>query len=99
VAEEEEGEIDEMDPEIHCFRDIPPFPHLTQSSYEESLMDSQLNELRKGDKASGNQGRYDLRSKKKTVAPDIPEQGVEKPAREMADSHRGKKHQPLSHIV
>jgi hypothetical protein len=93
VAEGEEGETDELDPEIHCFGDTPPFPHLTQSTYEESLMDSQLNELSKGDKASGNQGRYDLRSKKKTVAPDVPEQStrIEKPANEVADSHRGKK--------
>jgi hypothetical protein len=96
VAEGEEGETDELDPEIHCFGDTPPFPHLTQSAYEESLMDSQLNELSKGDKASGSQGRYDLRSKKKTVAPDVPEQSTrtEKPANEVADSHRGKKPNP-----
>ena len=61
MAEEEEGEIDELDPEIHCFGDTPPFPHLTQSAYEECLMDSQLNELSKGDKTSGTQGIYDLR--------------------------------------
>jgi hypothetical protein len=101
MAEEEEGESDDLDPEIHCFRDTPPFPHLTQPTYEDSLMDSQLNELSKGDKASGSQGRYDLRSKKKTVAPDAPEQftRIEKPANEVADSHRGKKPQPLSPIV
>jgi hypothetical protein len=62
VAEGEEGETDELDPEIHFFRDTPPFPHLTQSTYEESLMDSQLNELSKESKTSGCQGRYDLRS-------------------------------------
>ena len=73
MAEGEEGEADELDPEIHCFGDTPPFPHLTQSSYKESLMDSHLNELSKGDKASGIQGRYDLRSKKRTVVPDVPE--------------------------
>jgi hypothetical protein len=101
VAEGEEGETDELDPEIHCFGDTPPFPHLTQSAYEESLMDSQMNELSKGDKASGSPGRYDLRSKKKTKAPDVPEQSTrtEKPANEVADSHRGKKTQPLSPIV
>jgi ribonuclease HI len=101
MAEEEEGETGELDPEIHCFADTPPFPHLTQSAYEESLMDSQLNELSKGDKASGNQGRYDLRSKKKTIAPDVPEQSTrtEKPTNEITDSHRGKKHQPLSPII
>jgi hypothetical protein len=73
MAEEEEGGTNELDPEIHSFGDTPPFPHLTQSAYEESLMDGQLNELSKGDKASGSQGRYDLRSKKRTVAPDVPE--------------------------
>jgi hypothetical protein len=43
VAEGEEGEIDELEPEIHSFGDTPPFHHLTQLAYEESLMDSQLN--------------------------------------------------------
>jgi hypothetical protein len=64
-------------------------------------MDSQLNELSKGDKTSGGQGRYDLRSKKKTIAPDVPEQltRTEKPANEAADNHRGKKTQPLSPII
>jgi hypothetical protein len=74
VISEEEGETDELDPEIHCFEEIPPFPHITQSTYEESLMDSQLNELSKGDKASNSQNRHNLRSKKKLRAPDVPEQ-------------------------
>jgi len=73
MTKEEERETDELDPEIHYLGDTPPFPHLTQASYEESLMDSQLNELSKGDKASGGRGRYNLRSDKKTAAPDIPE--------------------------
>jgi ribonuclease HI len=101
VAEDEKGETDELDPEIHCFGDTPPFPHLTQSAYEESLMDGQLNELSKGDKAGGGQGRYNLRSNKRTTTPDIPEQSTrtEKPANKVADGHRGKKAQPLSPIV
>jgi hypothetical protein len=101
VAEGEEGETDQLDPEIHCLGDTPPFPHLTQSEYEESLMDSQLNELSKGDKATGGRGRYNLRSDKKTTTPDIPEQSTraEQPANEVADSHRGKKAQPLPPIV
>jgi hypothetical protein len=74
VANEEEGEIDGLDPEVHCFKETPPFPHLTQSAYEESLMDSQLNELSKGDKASSSQSRCSLRSKKMIGAPDVPEQ-------------------------
>jgi ribonuclease HI len=101
VAKVEGGETYELDPEIHCFRDTPPFPHLTQSAYEESLMDSQLNELSKGDKASGSPGRYDLRSKKKAKVPDVPEQSTrtEKLADEAADSHRGKRNQPLSLVT
>jgi len=71
VADEEERETYELDTEIHYLEDTPPFPHLTQIAYEESLMDSQLNELSKGDKVSGDRGRYSLRSDKKTVAPDI----------------------------
>jgi hypothetical protein len=101
VVEEEERETGELDPEIHYFGDTPHFPHLTQSVYKESLMDSQLNELSKGDKASGSPGRYDLRSKKKTKAPDVPEQSTrtEKPADEATYSHRGRKIQPLSPII
>jgi hypothetical protein len=101
VADEEEGETDGLDPEIHCFGETPPFPHLTESTYEESLMDSQLNELSKGDKASSSQSRYNLRSKKKIGAPDVPEQftRTEKPANEVADSNKGKKAQPLSPMV
>jgi ribonuclease HI len=101
VTEEEQEGAEELDPEIHCFGDTPPFPHLTQSAYEESLMDSQLNELSKGDKPSGSQGRYDLRSKKRTTTLDVPERSTrtEKPANEVADRNRGKKAQPLSPIV
>jgi hypothetical protein len=45
VIDEEEEEED-LDPEIHL-ADTSSFPHLTQYAYEESLMDSQLNDLRK----------------------------------------------------
>jgi uncharacterized small protein (DUF1192 family) len=101
VADEEEGETDELEPKIHCLEVTPPFPHMTQSAYEESLMDSQLNELSKGDKASGVRGRYSLRSEKKIAAPDVPDQSTrtEKYANEVADAHRGKKAEPLSPIV
>jgi uncharacterized small protein (DUF1192 family) len=101
VAEEQEGETDELEPKIHSVEVTPPFPHLTQSAYEESLMDGQLNELSKGDKASGGRGRYNLRSDKRAATPDVPEPSTraEKPANEIADSHRGKKAQPLSPIV
>jgi hypothetical protein len=51
VADEEERETDEPEPKIHSVEVTPPFPHLTKLAYEESLMNNQLNELRKGDKA------------------------------------------------
>jgi hypothetical protein len=99
VADEEERETDEPEPKIHSVEVTPPFPHLTKSTYEESLMNSQLNELRKGDKAGGGRGRYNLRSDRRTTTPDVLESStkVEKPASEVAD--RGKKAQPLSPIV
>jgi len=101
VADEEEGETNGLDPEIHCFGEIPLFPHLTQSACEESLMDSQLNELSKGDKASSSQSRYNLRSKKKIGASDVPKQltRTERPTNEIADKNEGKKAQPLSPMV
>jgi hypothetical protein len=37
-------------------------------------MDIQLNELRKGERTSGNPNRYNLRSKKKEGNPDISDQ-------------------------
>jgi hypothetical protein len=55
LVDDEKREEEELDPEIHCIGDTSPFPHLTQSTYEESLMDNQLNELSKEDKASGSQ--------------------------------------------
>jgi hypothetical protein len=51
VSHEEGEDIDELDPEIHCIEDTSPFPHLTQSAYEESLMKIQINELGKGENA------------------------------------------------
>jgi hypothetical protein len=101
VADEEEAEADEPEPKIHSVEVTPPFPHLTKLAYEESLMEGQLNELSKGDKASGGRGRYNLRSDKREAAPDVPESSTraEKPADEVADHHRGKKAQPLSPII
>jgi hypothetical protein len=65
LVTDEEGEEEEVDPEIHCLGDTSSFPHLTQSAYEESLMDNQLNELSKGEKTSSSPNKYNLRSKKK----------------------------------
>jgi hypothetical protein len=101
VANEEERETDEPEPKIHSVEVTPPFPYLTKSAYEESLMDDQLNEWSKGDKTGGGQGRYNLRSDKRAAAPDVPESSTraKNPADEAIDSHRGKKAQPLSPII
>jgi hypothetical protein len=73
VAEEQEGETDEPEPKIHSLEVTPPFPHLTHLAYEESLMNSQLNELSKGNKASGGRGRYNLRSNKGAATSNVSE--------------------------
>jgi hypothetical protein len=65
VSHEEGEEANELDPEIHCIEDTSQFPHLTQSAYEESLINSQINKLSRGEKASNTPKRYNLRSKKK----------------------------------
>jgi hypothetical protein len=100
VDEEEEDE--DLDPEIHCLGDTSSFPHLTQSAYEESLMENQLNELSKGDKADAmHPNRYNLRSKKKEGKPDFPEQPTraEEPAKDVADRSKGKKVQTPSQVA
>jgi hypothetical protein len=40
LVDDQEREEEEIDPEIHCIGDTSPFPHLTQSAYEESLMNN-----------------------------------------------------------
>jgi hypothetical protein len=84
----EEGEEEEVDPEIHCLGDTSSSPHLTQYAYEEALMGIQLNELRKGERNSGNPNRYNLGSKKKEGNPDIPDQPTrtEHPVKKVATS-------------
>jgi hypothetical protein len=62
---DEEREEEELDLEIHCIRDTSPFPHLTQFSYEESLLNNQINEIIKGEKANTSPNKYNLRSKRK----------------------------------
>jgi hypothetical protein len=63
VADEEGEEIDDLGLEIHYIEDTSPFPHLTQEAYEESLMNGQINESSKGEKANNNNpNKYKLRS-------------------------------------
>jgi hypothetical protein len=92
VIDEERGE-EELDPEIHCIGDTSPFPHLTQSAYEESLMNSQINELSKGEKASSSPNKYNLWSKKKEGKSDIPDQPLiaEKPVKHATNMPRKRK--------
>jgi ribonuclease HI len=101
LVADNDGEEEDLDPEIHCLGDTSSFPHLTQSTYEESLMDNQLNELSKGDKASNNPNRYNLRSKKKEGKPDVPDRPTiaENPAKDVADDNKGKKVQTPSPVV
>ena len=75
--DEEEEEV-EADLEIHCLGDTSPSPHLTQSSYEKSLMDIQINELIKGEKEKENPSRYNLRSRKNEEKKDAPNQPMQK---------------------
>jgi hypothetical protein len=63
IVDEEEEKV-EADPEIHCLGDSSPSLHLTQSSYEQYLMDIQIDELRNGEQTKENDSRYNLRSKK-----------------------------------
>jgi hypothetical protein len=101
VADEEEAETDEPEPKIQSLEVTSSFPHLTKSAYEESLMNGQLHELSKADKAGSGRGRYNLRSDKKAAAPDAPESSTraKKLAEETADNNRGKKAQSLSPII
>jgi hypothetical protein len=86
VSHEEGEEIEELDPEIHCIEDTSPFPHLTLYAYEESLMNIQINESGKGEKANNAHNRYHLRSKKKDDTFDNQDQPliVEGPAKVVA---------------
>jgi hypothetical protein len=101
LVTDEEGEEEDIDPEIHCLGDTSSFPHLTQSAYEESLMDSQLNELSKGEKTNNNPNRYSLRSKKKEGKLDISDQPtrVENPAKDVADNSKEKEVQNPPPVV
>jgi hypothetical protein len=87
-----------LDPEIHCIEDNFPFPHLTQSIYEESLMNIQVNELGKGEKANNTPNRYHLKSKKKEGNFDSHDQPliVEKPTKSATITTKEKKTQNTS---
>jgi hypothetical protein len=86
---------------MHCLGDTSSSPHLTQSSYEEALMGSQLNDLRKEERTSGNPNRYNLRSKKKEGEPDILDEPtrIVNHAKDVAASHKEKEAQNPQAVV
>jgi hypothetical protein len=97
LVDEEKREEEDLDPEIHYIGDTSPFPHLTQSAYEESLMTSQMNELSKGEKTSNSPNKYNLRSKKKEGKSDVPDHPsrAEEPTRDAVNNNKEKKsHNP-----
>jgi hypothetical protein len=98
VAHEEGKEIEELDPKIHCIEDTSPFPHLTQYTYEESLINTQINELSKGEKVSNTPNRYNLRSKKKEGNFDSQDQPLiaKRPTKAAATTTKEKKTQNAS---
>jgi hypothetical protein len=86
----EETKEEDLDPEIYCLGDTSPFPHLTQSAYEESLMNSQINELSKGEKENGGPSKYNLWYKKKEGKSDIHDQRskAEKPTKDATNNNK-----------
>jgi hypothetical protein len=95
VDHEEREEIDEFGPEIHCIEETPPFPHLTQSAYEESLMSAQIHELGKEQRAGHTSNRYNLRSRRKEGDFDSPDQPLiaERPTKAAAAATKDKRTQ------
>ena len=94
LVSHEQGEgIDKLDPEINCIEDTSPLPHLNRSTYEESLMNIQVNELGKGEKANNTPNKYHLRSKKKERNFDSHDQPLiaDKPAKHAINTTKEKK--------
>jgi hypothetical protein len=101
LVADEEGDEGELDIEIHCLGDTSPFPHITQSAYEESLMDDQINELSRGEKANSSPNKYNLRFEKKEEKLDIPNQPskAEKPSKDIVNGSKEKKMQNPSPVA
>jgi ribonuclease HI len=98
VDHEEREEIDEFGPEIHCIEEAPPFPHLTQSAYEESMMSAQIHELGKEQRAGHTSNKYNLRSRRKEGDFDSPDQPLiaDRPTKTAAATTKEKKTQSAS---
>jgi hypothetical protein len=74
---------------------------LTQFAYEESLIDIQINEMSKGEKANSGPNKYNLRSKKKEGKHDVPylASREDKPAKDAANNNKENKTQNPSPIA
>jgi len=98
---DKEGEEEEIDPKIHYIGDSSLFPHLNQSTYEESLIDSQINKLSKGEKENNGPSKYKLWSKKKEGKSGISNQPsiLDKPVKDAANNNKVKKSQTPSPVV
>jgi hypothetical protein len=98
---DKEGEEEEIDPKIHYIGDSSLFPHLNQSTYEESLIDSQINKLSKGEKENSGPSKYKLWSKKKEGKFGISNQPsiLDKPVKDAANNNKVKKSQTPSPVV
>jgi hypothetical protein len=96
-----DGEEEDANIEIHCLGDTSSYPHLTQFTYEESLMDNCLNEMRKGERTSSGPNTYNLRSKKKEGKLNIPYQPTreENHSKEVAARSKEKEAQNPHEVV
>jgi hypothetical protein len=102
MLDQEGEEIDELGHEIRCFGDTSPFPHLTQSAYEEFLISRQINEMGKGEKAKDSSpNRYNLRLKRNEGKADILDQPLvaERPAKPVACTSKERITQNISPIA
>jgi hypothetical protein len=94
LVDDEEREEEELDPEIHCIGDTSTFPCLTQFAYEDFLMNNQVNELSKGEKANNSSpNKYNLRSNKKEGKSDTHDQPLvtENPAKDAVNYNKERK--------
>jgi len=69
LVDDEEGNNEEVEQEIHYLGYIVVSPHLIQTAYEDSLICNHLNELSKGEKVNEAPKKYNLRSKQKEGKP------------------------------
>ena len=84
-------------PSPNCYNVSPPSLPLTQSAYEESLINFQIHELGQGEKAGHTSNRYNLRSRKKEGDFDSQDQPliVDRPTKDATTTTKEKKAQSV----